>query len=629
MKPVAAPPFGIFFLLLLPSPTLSQPTASSACPLDFSVIHPFLSPASLSADSRCNYLLQLLHLVLSHFLLTQSLFHPSLDAAPACWAAFQAALLPASLDVRATCGFRTPWISQGCMNLTSRDDFESRLPYSANLDMVTNCNRSLIPTPACTACTASLARITSNYLRGPNYGNVSDCTAYPSIYAAAAISRLGPGNVYCYFLLSATSTSRRRNSIWIYTVVAAVCILLLLALAAWICLRRRRSRRRTPTTTTRPSPALDSISASTTLVKFAFDEIKRATRNFSRENIIGHGGFGNVYKGVLRDGTYVALKRFKNCSAAGDASFAHEVEVIASVRHINLLALRGYCIATTQMEGHQRIIICDLMCNGSLYDHLFTTEDRRRLTWPLRQKIAVGTARGLAYLHNEVQPAIIHRDIKASNILLDENFEPKVADFGLAKYAPEGMSHLSTKVAGTLGYVSPEYALYGQLSEKSDVFGFGVLLLELLSGKKAFISLGEGQAFVLSDWAWSLVRTGRALDVIEEGMEELGPKEVLEKYVHVAVLSTHPQLHARPTMDQILKILETDLAAIPFIPDRPISILSNMEEIERSMSSSGSGHLFGHAGYQLNNTFGKDGEILNDSGILSQWSVASSNLDKP
>ncbi|WOK94727.1 hypothetical protein Cni_G03432 [Canna indica] len=613
-------PIFLFCLLLFPCLSLSQNSSppssntSSACPLDFSVIQKFVSaaaatsPSPVATDSgtRCSFVLDLLHLLLAQYLRTDSLFHPSLDAADACWAAFQTSLAPlfpgAAFDVRAGCGFRTEWIAQGCMNITSRRDFEATVPPSGILDLGRSCNKSLQAIPACTTCTTSLNRVKAAYLTGSNHGNVSDCVTYPAIYAAGALSLLGPldnSNAYCFFLLSAPPPSDGSSRSWIYG-VAAVClvILLLAALAAWFWFRRYREPRRRPAKSgVKPSLALESISASTTLIKFTFDEIKKATGNFSSDNIIGFGGYGNVYKGVLADGTEVALKRFKNCSAAGDASFAHEVEVIASVRHVNLLALRGYCIATTQMEGHQRIIVCDLMQNGSLHDHLFSRILERRLSWPLRQKIAVGTARGLAYLHYAVQPAIIHRDIKASNILLDDDFEPKVADFGLAKFAPEGMSHVSSRVAGTLGYVAPEYALYGQLTEKIDVFSFGVVLLELLSGKKALVPMGEGHAFVLSDWAWSLVRSERVMNVIEEGMEELGPKELLEKYVLLAVLCTHPQLHARPTMDQIVKILETDLA-VPSIPDRPIPIVSNIEEIERSVSSSGSGQLSSLSGYQ-------------------------------
>lgn len=222
------------------------------------------------------------------------------------------------------------------------------------------------------------------------------------------------------------------------------------------------------------------------------------------------------------------------------------------------------------------------------------------MAWPVRQRIAIGMARGLSYLHRGTQPAIIHRDIKASNILLDDDFDAKVADFGLAKFAPEGMTHVSTRVAGTMGYVAPEYALYGQLTEKSDVYSFGVVLLELMSGKRAFMSLSEGESFVLADWAWSLVRRGKTLDVIQEGMAEPGPTKVMEKYVLVAALCTHPQLHARPTMEQVVKILEADSAPGPLIiPDRPLPVVANLADIERSVSSStGSGQLFSPSGFR-------------------------------
>ncbi|KAK8473498.1 hypothetical protein PHAVU_001G147001 [Phaseolus vulgaris] len=284
---------------------------------------------------------------------------------------------------------------------------------------------------------------------------------------------------------------------------------------------------------------------------------------------------------MLFDGTQVALKRFKNCSVAGDASFTHEVEVIASVRHVNLVTLRGYCTATTNLEGHQRIIVTDLMENGSVYDHLFGSA-KQKLSWPIRQKIALGTARGLAYLHYGAQPSIIHRDIKASNILLDRKFEAKVADFGLAKFNPEGMTHMSTRVAGTVGYVAPEYALYGQLTERSDVFSFGVVLLELLSGRRALQIDTDGQPSAITDFAWSLVRNGEALDVIEDGMPELGPTEIVEKYVLVAVLCCHPQLHGRPTMDQVVKMLEMEESVSSLIQD-PMSCIAGRIDTEKSV----------------------------------------------
>lgn len=440
-------------------------------------------------------------------------------------------------------------------------------------------------------------------MTGGSIGNLSDCTAYPSIYAAAFANRFGPtdhGTAECLFnfnFLNSSNSSGHQRKIVVWVVVIFCVVLLFLGFGGfWFIWRKKQNKKRKISGREETSLAMESINQSTTLVRYTFDDIRQATKNFSRDNIVGRGGYGNVYKGVLQDGSEVAMKRFKNCSISGDATFAHEVEVIASVRHVNLVALRGYCTATTPLEGHQRIIVCDLMRNGSLHDHLFgMTADK--LSWPVRQKIALGTARGLAYLHCGVQPGIIHRDIKASNILLDENFEPKVADFGLAKFTPEGMTHLSTRVAGTMGYVAPEYALYGQLTERSDVYSFGVVFLELLSGKKALMAVNQGESLLVTEWAWDLVRKGRALDVIEDGMPDLGPPEVLEKYVLVAVLCSHPQLYARPTMDQVVKILDMDLP-MPSIPERPIPLIANIDDIEKSMSSSGSGNLSTAGGYQ-------------------------------
>lgn len=490
------------------------------------------------------------------------------------------------------------------MNITTKAEFENLVPKQTLNDVVSSCNQSLENNSPCASCTATLSALQASYLTGPSVGNVSDCTKYPSIYAAAFANVYGPsdiGTAKCLFLLdtSVTSKSGSKKNVVILVVLlvfgVGFCVILG---GGWLYLRKRKRRENcVERVETNLEFGLDSISGSTTLVRFTFDDIRKATKNFARDSIIGRGGYGNVYKGVLPDGSEVALKRFKNCSAAGDANFTHEVGVIASVRHVNLVALRGYCTATTPFEGHQRIIVCDLMKNGSLYDHLFGGLEDRKLSWPIRQKIALGTARGLAYLHYGAQPGIIHRDIKASNILLDEMFEAKVADFGLAKFTPEGMTHLSTRVAGTMGYVAPEYALYGQLTERSDVYSFGVVLLELLSGRKALSTNSDGQPILVTDWAWSSVRNGRTLDVIDNGMPELGVPEVLEKYVLVAVLCSHPQLYARPTMDQVVKMLETDVS-VPSIPARPIPLVAEMNDIERSASSSGSGQLSSPTGYQ-------------------------------
>lgn len=610
----------LLVLLLLPVPLLSQPAPAALepppqCALNFTALRPFLTPPLPTDDaSRCALATQAVSFLLSLYLAdTGSFVLPS--NASSCLAPLRAALpypLPASSCGGLSDGLDSLLAAPGCGNVSTLAQFDALVPPAARADMDASCDRDLSAVPDCTACTTALSKAAAAYLLpgSPNAGsnNITGCVQYPFIYAGAKASPKGPADpatAFCLYLLRANPPVAAHNGAapWVYG-VAFGCLgaVLLVAAAVTACfiLRRRRTRAAAAAADGRSkrSQAMESICASTTLVKFTYDEIKAATGGFARESIIGRGGFGNVYRGVLSDGAEVAVKRFKNCSAAGDAAFAHEVEVVASVRHVNLVALRGYCIATTQMEGHQRMIVCDLMHNGSLYDHLFGTGECS-LTWPVRQRIAIGMARGLAYLHRGAQPTIIHRDIKASNILLDEEFEAMVADFGLAKFAPEGMTHVSTRVAGTMGYVAPEYALYGQLTEKSDVYSFGVVLLELLSGKRAFISLSEGQSFVLTDWAWSLVRMGKTINVIQEGMADPGPTEIMEKYVLVGALCTHPQLHARPTMEQALKILEADSEPSPLvIPERPLPVVANLGEIERSASASGSGQLFSPSGFR-------------------------------
>ncbi|CAN1765697.1 Probable LRR receptor-like serine/threonine-protein kinase RKF3 [Linum perenne] len=569
----------LIFLLGSSLTVLAQNNTTDPCPLNFSILRQLVAtadlPSAVERPQACQYIRQALRLLQSDHLLRTNTFLPPLSSADSCWRSYQRFaddFIP-NFDIRSSCGFRTSWISQGCINVTTRDEFESRVPRSALSSAVSNCNQSLENRAPCAGCVSSLSRIQGLYFTGPSIGNVSTCSDYPSIYAAAFVNFLGPtdiGTDKCLFLLDFTSNNRSRKSKALIPAVSAACGvgLLLIIVIGWFCLARRRKLNKRKEKEDELEIGLDAG-----LVKFDYEEIRKATDDFSIDNIVGKGGFGNVYRGEMIDGTEVAVKRFKNCSAAGDESFAHEVGVIGSIRHVNLVALKGYCI-----EGHQRIIVCELMKNGSLHDHLLAGNESRKLSWPVRQKIALGTAKGLAYLHYGAQPGIIHRDIKASNILLDDNFEAKVADFGLAKFNPEGMTHLSTRVAGTMGYVAPEYALYGQLTERSDVYSYGVVLLELLS-------------------AWSLVKEGRGLDVVEDGMPELAAPDVLERYVLVAVLCSHPQLYARPTMDQVVKMLETELV-VPSIPQRSIPLVSEMDDIERSVSStSGSGQLFSPSGY--------------------------------
>ncbi|KAL3720994.1 hypothetical protein ACJRO7_005759 [Eucalyptus globulus] len=211
---------------------------------------------------------------------------------------------------------------------------------------------------------------------------------------------------------------------------------------------------------------------------FTYEELKIATDGFSNLNLLGQGGFGYVHKGVLSSGKVIAIKQLKTGSNQGEREFQAEIEIINRIHHKHLVSLVGYCIS-----GAHRILVYEFVPNNTVQFHLHG-KDHPTLTWPTRMKIALGSAKGLAYLHEECNPKIIHRDIKAANILLESNFEAKVADFGLAKFASDTDTHISTRIVGTFGYLDPEYASSGNLTKKSDVFSFGVVLLELITGRR-------------------------------------------------------------------------------------------------------------------------------------------------
>ncbi|CAN1324450.1 Proline-rich receptor-like protein kinase PERK5 [Linum perenne] len=210
---------------------------------------------------------------------------------------------------------------------------------------------------------------------------------------------------------------------------------------------------------------------------FSFEELHAATDGFAPSNLLGQGGFGYVHKGVLTNGKEVAVKSLKAGSGQGDREFQAEVDIITRVHHRYLVTLVGYSIA-----NNHKLLVYEFVPNSTLEFHLHA-KNRPTMDWPTRLKIAIGSAKGLAYLHEDCHPRIIHRDIKAANILLDYNFDAKVADFGLAKLSQDNNTHVSTRVMGTFGYLAPEYASSGKLTDKSDVFSFGVVLLELITGR--------------------------------------------------------------------------------------------------------------------------------------------------
>ncbi|XP_020229988.1 proline-rich receptor-like protein kinase PERK9 [Cajanus cajan] len=287
---------------------------------------------------------------------------------------------------------------------------------------------------------------------------------------------------------------------------------------------------------------------------FAYEELKKATNSFSTQNLLGEGGFGCVYKGSLQDGREVAVKQLKIEGGQGEREFKGEVEIISRIHHRHLVSLVGYCIS-----DNRRLLVYDYVPNNTLYFHLHG-EGRPLLEWEKRVKIAAGAARGIAYLHEDCNPRIIHRDIKSSNILLDYNFEARVSDFGLAKLA-DANTHVTTRVMGTFGYVAPEYVSSGKLTEKSDVYSFGVMLLELITGRKPVdISQPVGEESLI-EWARPLLND--ALD--SEEFESLTDPKLGKNYVQsemfcmieVAAACVRYSSAKRPRMGQVVRAFDS------------------------------------------------------------------------
>ncbi|XP_023915427.1 probable LRR receptor-like serine/threonine-protein kinase At5g45780 isoform X4 [Quercus suber] len=289
------------------------------------------------------------------------------------------------------------------------------------------------------------------------------------------------------------------------------------------------------------------------LKRFSFRELQNATGNFSPKNILGQGGYGLVYKGCLPNRTVVAVKRLKDPSYTGEVQFQTEVEMIGLALHRNLLRLYGFC-----MTSDERLLVYPYMPNGSVADRLRETcREKPSLDWNRRMRIAIGTARGLLYLHDQCNPKIIHRDVKAANILLDESFEAVVGDFGLAKLLDQRESHVTTAVRGTVGHIAPEYLSTGQSSEKTDVFGFGILLLELITGQKA-LDAGNGQVQkgMILEWVRTLFEEKKLEVLVDRDLRGCFDAFQLEKAVEVALQCTQSHPNLRPKMSEVLKVLE-------------------------------------------------------------------------
>ncbi|OIT01851.1 PREDICTED: serine/threonine-protein kinase CDL1-like [Nicotiana attenuata] len=305
-----------------------------------------------------------------------------------------------------------------------------------------------------------------------------------------------------------------------------------------------------------------NISAQT----FTFNDLALATKNFDSECLLGEGGFGKVYKGHIDSKNIdVAVKQLDRNGFQGNREFLVEVLLLSLLHHPNLVTLEGYC-----SDGDQRILVYEFMSNGSLEDHLLElSPEKRPLDWITRMRIAEGAARGLEYLHETANPSVIYRDFKASNILLDENFNPKLSDFGLAKLGPTGeKTHVSTRVMGTYGYCAPEYASTGQLTTKSDVYSFGVVFLEIITGRRVIDSSRPSEEQNLVVWATPLFRDKKKFHLMADPL--LGgdyPMKALYQALAIAAMCLQEEASTRPLMSDVVTALEflsgnkTDLEA--------------------------------------------------------------------
>ncbi|XP_052733534.1 probable LRR receptor-like serine/threonine-protein kinase At1g56140 isoform X2 [Vigna angularis] len=337
------------------------------------------------------------------------------------------------------------------------------------------------------------------------------------------------------------SNSNNRTGL-IVGIVVGIGVVSFLSVLVIFCIIRRRKRQHEDE---------ELLGIDTKPYTFSYSELKNATNDFNVENKLGEGGFGPVYKGTLNDGRVIAVKQLSVASHQGKSQFITEIATISAVQHRNLVKLYGCCI-----EGNKKLLVYEYLENKSLDQGLFGNS--LTLNWSTRYDICTGIARGLAYLHEESRLRIVHRDVKASNILLDYELVPKISDFGLAKLYDDKKTHISTRVAGTIGYLAPEYAMRGHLTEKADIFSFGVVALELVSGRPNADSSLEGDKVYLLEWAWQLHESNLIMDLVDPRLSEFNEEEV-KRIVGIALLCTQTSPSLRPSMSRVVAMLSGDI----------------------------------------------------------------------
>ncbi|XP_074311234.1 cold-responsive protein kinase 1-like [Silene latifolia] len=335
-----------------------------------------------------------------------------------------------------------------------------------------------------------------------------------------------------------------------------------------------------------PSAVDEEFAAVQNVQLYSYKELRAATDDFSVLNKIGEGGFGPVYKAKLKHGRLAAIKVLSTESKQGVREFLTEIKLISETQHENLVKLYGCCV-----EGKHRILVYNYLENNCLAQTLLGNQKCSiEFSWQTRRKICIGIARGLAFLHEEVRPHIVHRDIKASNILLDKDLTPKISDFGLAKLMPPNATHVSTRVAGTLGYLAPEYAVRGQLTRKADVYSFGVLLLEIVCGRSnTNMRLPHGERFLL-ERIWERYQQRELVVMVDDMLNGDYDAEEACNFLKIGLLCTQDAPKLRPSMSTVVKMLTGRINIDDVVITAPglISDLSDLKVRDPHNDASGS-----------------------------------------
>ncbi|KAL7154930.1 hypothetical protein ABFS83_03G037400 [Erythranthe nasuta] len=439
-------------------------------------------------------------------------------------------------------------------------------PGDQKLYVFMQCTLDLSP-KNCSSCLVEAAL----YLSGDSQAG--------TVYLPSCILRYGPTNVYnskrLHEPILATPSlmpppplvpsppppgkhneNRIRSIITIFISIFA-CLLLVLCVGIYVMKRSKKKIHEY-------SSDVDGISTVES-IQFDFGEIRDSTNGFSDDNKLGEGGFGPVYMGKLENRGEIAVKRLSKDSGQGEMEFKNEVLLVAKLQHKNLVRLLGFSI-----QGIERLLVYEFVPNGSLDQFLFDRIKSSTLDWDTRHKVIGGIAKGILYLHEDSRLQIIHRDLKASNILLDKHMNPKISDFGMAKFiVPDETQKSTSRIVGTYGYMAPEYAISGQFSVKSDVFSFGVIILEIISGqRKIFIQNGEDSGDLLS-YAWRTWREGTTANLIDPMLRaSSGSQRDMIKCIHIALLCVQENAVDRPTMASVVIMMNSLSITLP-MPSKP------------------------------------------------------------